>query len=342
MGTAEERLIAYRRTITIIVVIVTLYLSFLIIRPFLMAIAGAAVLAYLFYPIYKFLTKHIPGKEIAESFAAILTVIIIILIVLLPMAGITALLVQEARSGYIALQHMVNTPGFNLDLPASIAKQIQPYLPSLESTIVNVGTQMVGWLQVVLTRIPGAFFSVFITVFSIYFFLKGAKNMRGFLEEFFPLPEGRYKQIFAKFDGISRGMVLGQIVVGILHGLLAWFVYAALGVPNAVLWSFLTAVISIIPVLGSGLVWGPISLYLLITGDYFAGAMLLLYGFGVMSALDNFLKPKIIGDRASIHPLLVLFGIIGGVQLLGLPGILIGPLILALFDVVLGIFREVI
>jgi len=342
MGTAEERLAAYRRTIAIIAVVITLYLSFMIIKPFLVAITGAAVLAYLFYPLYKLLARWIPGKSIAESIAATITVILIILIVLLPMIGITTLLVQEARSSYLTLQTRLSMPGFKLGLSPSASSQLKPFWPHIENTIVGFSTQFFSWVQRAVTSIPGAFFGIFITIFSIFFFLKGAKDIGRFLEDFFPLPEGRYKQIFAKFNALARGIVLGQIVVGVLHGVLAWIVYLLLNVPNPVLWAFVTAIVSILPVLGSGLVWGPISIYLFVVGDYTGGILLLIYGFIVMSGLDNFLKPKIIGDHASIHPLVVLFGILGGVQFLGLPGILIGPLILALCDVFLDIFREVI
>ena len=346
MSTQEERLLAYRRTITIIAVIVVLYLAFLIIKPFLIAIIGAAVLAYLFYPIYKFLAKHIPAPLPKESLAAIITVLLIFIIVLIPMASITGVLIKEARSGYVFFQRIVNRPGFTFDLPPYLIERLGSNVAPIREAIIGFGTQSVGWLQEVLKGIPGAFLSVFITIFSIYFFLKDGKGIYAFFKDFFPLPEARYEQVFERFDELTRGMVLGQIVVGIIHGFLSWAAYSFLGVPNPVLWAFLTAIISIIPVLGSGLVWGPISLYLIITGyvtgAYWDGIGLFAYGAILMSTVDNVLKPKIIGDSARIHPLIILFGILGGIQLLGLPGILIGPLVLALFDVVMSIFREVV
>jgi predicted PurR-regulated permease PerM len=117
-------------------------------------------------------------------------------------------------------------------------------------------------------------------------------------------------------------------------------------VPSPVLWAFLTAIISIIPVLGAGLVWFPVALYLfisgLVAGTYWKGIVLFVYGLLVLSTIDNVLKPKIIGERSRIHPLVILFGILGGIQLIGIPGIIIGPLVLGLVDVVMGIFREVV
>lgn len=345
MSIQEERLLAYRRTITIIAVVVFLYLSFMIIRPFLVAIIGAAVLAYLFYPIYKYLAKHMPSPLLKESIAALITVLLIILIVLIPMASITGLLANEARSGYKYFQQIINQPNFKLDLPPYLSKRIGD-ISHYREPLLNLAGQLIGWIQGVVISIPGAFLSLIITIFSIYFFLKGGRNIYMFFQEFFPLPAGRYKQIFSRFNDLSRGILLGQIVVGIIHGFLAWGAYSFLGIRSPLLWAFLTAIVSILPVLGAGLVWFPIAIFLfisgLVVGTYWKGIALFGYGLLVMSMIDNVLKPKIMGDSARIHPLIILFGILGGIQLLGIPGILIGPMVLALFDVVLGIFREVI
>jgi predicted PurR-regulated permease PerM len=117
-----------------------------------------------------------------------------------------------------------------------------------------------------------------------------------------------------------------------------------LGVPNPVLWGTLTAIISIIPLLGAVMVWAPIVVYLIVigmvTGEYWRAVTLFLWGTFVISAIDNILKPKIVGEHARIHPLIILFGILGGIQLFGIPGILIGPLILTIFDVVIEIYKE--
>ncbi|MFH1362420.1 MAG: AI-2E family transporter [bacterium] len=346
MSSAKERLVAYRRTITIIAVIIVLYLSYLIVRPFLMAIIGAAVLAYIFYPVYRMFERRIPNPLPRSSLASILTVILIVLIVLVPMIFIAGVLAREARSGYIFIQQYFSRPGFAFNLPPVLTEKFGVDIASLRQPMLNLASQFINWVQGVVKSLPGAFLNIFITIFSIYFFLKGGRGINKFLQEFFPLPEGRYKQVFSRFDELSRGIVMGQIVVGILHGILAWIAYTFIGIANPVLWAFLTAIISIIPVLGAGLVWFPIAVYLIaagmVTGSYWQGISLMVYGFLVMSMIDNLLKPKIIGDNARVHPLIVLFGILGGIQLFGLPGILLGPLVLALFDVVMSIFREVI
>jgi len=330
---------------TIIAVVVVLALTFLIVRPFLIAIISAAVLAYLFYPLYKHLMKYVPRFLPKETVAALITVFLIVLIVIIPMIPLTGLLASEMRSGYLFFQKRVTAPDFRFDIPPGLS----PYVGDVsqyKQQIASFGAQIIGWLQGVVQVIPNVVLNIFIAIFSIYFFLKGGKNIYGFLQDVFPLPQGRYTQIFARFDDLSRGMILGQIVVGFMHGILAWAAYAFLGVPNPVLWAFLTAIISIIPVLGAGLVWAPVAIYLIIkgymVGTAWKGFVLLVYGLVVMSTIDNILKPKIIGDRSRIHPLVILLGVLGGINLIGLPGIIIGPLVLALFDIVMEIFRDVV
>ncbi|MDD5382401.1 MAG: AI-2E family transporter [Candidatus Margulisbacteria bacterium] len=341
----KEKIVAYRRTVAIIAVVIGLILAFMIVRPFLVAIISAAVLAYLFYPTYKRIAKAVPGFLPKETVAAMLTCLLIILIVLVPLVIVSAFLAKEVREGYIFIQQLVTAPDFKLQLPPWLAQQIGS-IDEFKQPAVELARQSVGWLQDVITGIPNVILNIFVTIFSVYFFLKGAKGIHKFIEEFFPLPEGRYRQIFSRFDELSRSMVMGQIVVGLIQGFLAWIGFFVLGVPNPVLWGFLTAIISIIPMLGAALVWFPIAVYLFITGQmvgiYWKAFSLLIYGTLVISTIDNILKPKIIGDRAKIHPLIILFGILGGIQLIGIPGILIGPMILTLFDVVLEMFREVV
>lgn len=345
MATAQERLEAYRRTVVIIAVVIFLYLAFMIVRPFLLAIIGSAVLAYLFYPLYKWLVGLMPKFLPRETISAIVTCLLIVVIVLIPLSFLTGLLLDEIANGYAFMVKVMSDPNVNIELPEFMSKYLGE--PSRYSQqIATFSVQLIGWLQHVARGIPNVFLNLFITIFSVFFFLKGGKNLYGFFQDVFPLSESRYKEILNRLDDLSKGLFMGQIVVGLLHGVLAWIAYSMLGVPNPLVWAFVTSIISILPVLGAGLVWGPLAIFLftvgLSNGLYWKGLVLLGYGLFVMTALDNILKPKIIGEHSSFHPLVVLIGILGGIQFMGLAGIIIGPLVLGLFDVVLGIFREVV
>jgi len=333
----------YQRMAAIFVTIVILIFSFLIIRPFIVAILSAAALAYIFYPVYLKIYNIIPQKLPAKKIAAFLTCAIIILIVLLPTVALSFFLTKEIKEWYQFIQLSYSSNGFpfrNLPFYDNWAS----FIPQIKEVGVNAAGQLISVLQVVLKSIPNFAISILVTIFSTYYFLENAKELYKFFSEVLPLPEGKYRQILKRFDALSRGMIIGQVSVGIVQGILAYIGFAFLGVPNPVLWGFLTALISTIPLLGAAMVWVPIDIYLFTiavsTGNFVNPVILLIYGVCVISFIDNLIKPKIVGDQANIHPLIVLFGILGGIQLFGIIGIIVGPLILALFDVVIEIFRE--
>lgn len=339
MGREEERLEAYRRNVVIFAAVIILILSFMIIRPFIIAILSAAALAYIFYPMYLMLMKKTHPK-----IASLITCITIILLVLIPMAFITFIVTLEVRSWYVFLKEYLNGHQVLSNGLPPFLSQWSGYLPQFKEIAADLAGQLIGLLQNIIRGVPHVILNIFITIFSIYYFLVHGRDIYRFFSGLVPISEARYKQILMRFDDLSRGMIMGQIVVGIIQGLLAWAGFLFLQVPNTVLLAVLTAVISIIPLLGAAIVWVPVAGYLFLigmgTGEYWRAIALLLYGTFVISLVDNFLKPKIVGDHAKIHPLIILFGILGGLQLFGLPGILIGPLVLTIFDVVIEIYKE--
>jgi predicted PurR-regulated permease PerM len=344
MTSKKDRGIAYRRNIALLVAVVVLFLSFMIIRPFLIAILSAAVLSYIFYPIFLFILNNMPKAVRSREISAVLTCLIVTFMVLLPVLFISNVMIGEVKSGYVFINKFILSSQWSPESMPPIFSKWSGYLPQVKSVASDIAGQFMGALQEYLVGIPNLALSLIILVFSSYYFLKHGNYLYLYFSELVPLPKGRYKQILKRFDDISRGMLMGQVFVGVLQGVLAWLGFMLLGVPNAFLLGFLTAIISIIPLLGAAIVWFPVTIYLFIigtmTGEYSKAIILLLYGVFVISLIDNILKPKIIGGSAKIHPLIILFGILGGIRLFGIPGILIGPVILALFDVVIEIYKE--
>ncbi|HVN67157.1 MAG TPA: AI-2E family transporter, partial [Candidatus Sulfotelmatobacter sp.] len=296
MSKEEQRHEAYRRTVAGVVAVAVILLAFLIIRPFLVAILSAAALAYIFYPLYLNILRYLPKRIRAKTLSSVLTCVFIVLLVLVPAVFITIVLTAELKEGYLFLQQFLIEQQPFSNLPPALS-QWSGYLPQFKEIATDLAGQLIGVLQNVLKSVPNVLLNIFITVFSMYYFLKHGKDLYKFFSELLPLPEGRYKQIVARFDDLSRGMIMGQIVVGLVQGVLAWLGFWFLGIPNPVLLGFLTAIISIIPLLGAVLVWLPVDLYLFIvafsTGDYWRAIALLVYGTFVISLIDNFMKPKI-------------------------------------------------
>jgi predicted PurR-regulated permease PerM len=334
----------YRKNVSLLVAVAVLLLSFLIIRPFIVSILSAAILSYMFYPLYLILMKApIPGKRTKEV-CAMLTCVIIISMVLVPVIVVSNLMIDEIKGGYVYLQGYLNSPQFSINALPPILAKIFKYIPQYKSMIYDAVSQLLGVLQYYLMNMPNLIVNMMVMVFSTYYFLKHGNDLYRYFSELIPLPKRRLAQILKRFDDLSRGMIIGQVFVGVIQGVLAWLGFLLLGVPNPLLFGFLTVIISIIPLLGAAIVWFPIVIYLFIvgsaTGEYWRAVTLLLYGSLIISTIDNLIKPKIVGDRAKVHPLMILIGILGGIQLFGIPGILIGPMILAIFDLVIVIYRE--
>jgi predicted PurR-regulated permease PerM len=301
-------------------------------------------LAFIFYPVYGKLLKYIPKWLPAKTTASLITCLIIVLLVMIPLIFVIILLTSEVREGYLFLQQFFSTSEGQLaGLPPVIGTWFAKY-PYLKTLAGDLANQLIGLMQGVIKGVPNAALNIFVTAFSMYYFLKHGRELFDFVTALFPLAEGRQKQILKRFNDLSRGTILGQVVIAILQGILAGIGFAVLGVPNPVLWGTVTAIISTIPLLGAAIVWIPIMVYLFIlasvNGEYWKAYSLLVYGTLVISTIDNILKPKIVGGSAKVHPLVILLGILGGIQLFGVLGIIIGPLFLTIFDVVLEIYKE--
>jgi len=204
MSREEERIEIYRRTVVMFFVLVLLVLAFLIIRPFLIAIISAAALAYIFNPVYLLILKNFPKMARAKELSSILTCLIVLLLVLAPTALVMILLTYEARDGYLFLQDFLRSPQpLFAGLPPFLS-QWSGYFPQFKEIIADLAGQFIGVLQNILKGIPNVALNIFITVFSLYYFLKHGKDLYRFFSDLVPLSEGRYKQILQRFDDLSR------------------------------------------------------------------------------------------------------------------------------------------
>ena len=330
----------YQRFATLTLAVIFIVAAFLIIRPFAVAILSAGVLAYFFNPLNNAIKKKIPHPLPKDVTAALLTETIIILLIVVPTIFVGTLLSEEAQNGYHYMQKYMAHHSFVIQLPDSSVKLNETV--HLKDIAGNLSGQLFQWTQNILGRIQRAFLIVLIMIFCLYYFIKEQAALIATFKSFFPLPEKRYHQIATRLESIVRGLVIGQLIISVIHGLLAWAVFAFLGVYSPVFWAFITAIASVIPVLGVGIVLFPFAIFLLIFSPAGAskGLFLLAYAIFAATVIDNMVKPKIIGSNANIHPLIVLFGILGGIQLIGIPGIIIGPVVLALFDVFMELFRD--
>jgi predicted PurR-regulated permease PerM len=319
-----------------------------VLKPFYGAILWAIVAAVIFAPLNRELLRRMRGRP---NLAASVTVLIVIAMVILPLAMIAASLVQEASSlyekvksgeydfaGYIqrifdALPAWATglLDRFNLtDLPAvrdrltsGLVKGGEVLAPQALNIGLNTFDFMVG---------------LAIMLYLLFFLLRDGKALAERIKAIVPLRANQKTALFTRFADVVRATVKGGILVAIAQGALGGLAFWFLGIHAALLWAVLMAFLSLLPAIGAGLVWVPVSIYLLASGAVWQGISLIAYGVLVIGLVDNILRPFLIGKDTKLPDYIVLISTLGGIEVFGLNGFVIGPLIAAIFMVTWEIF----
>jgi len=330
-----------------------LYQIAIIFRPFLVPILWAAILARLAFPLHRWLAKTLRGR--AGLSAGVLTVGLLLLGVV-PILSLTLLLVDEAGRAYASVNTWVQTGGVKR-LPEYLSR-----LPiaggwlqeSLGRLIVSNGDFAGSLLQGTravsifllghitdLARNAFQFTAAFLVMmFTLFFFFKDGHRLYQGFYELVPLEEAHKKKFFIRLDQTMMAVVQGLVVTAIVQGLLAGAAYWALGVPFPVVLTAFTALAALIPFGGTALIWGPVTIYLFLLGPIWKAVVMLAWGLGVVTMVDNFLKPLLIGQGAQLPTLFLFFSILGGLVTYGFIGLFLGPILLAILMTAIQIYRE--
>ncbi len=316
-----------------------------ILKPFFYPIFWAAIIASIFYPLYRKLAQLIRLPRVA----AFIIMILIFLIIVLPLAGIGSLLVKESVSLYSNLEN--NSAQINDSVRSSIS-WLQNHV-----AFKKLGVDQAVWIQrvsdvakfvtsFILTSLKSftqnslTFLAMFVLMFyTLYFFLRdGAKFLR-LAMHLCPLGDKQEKILYDKFTGTALATLKSSLLIGIIQGTLGALIFWVTGVQGAIIWGVVMAILCIIPI-GSGFVWVPAGIILLIMGNIWQGLAVLLFGMLVISTIDNLLRPMLVGRETEMHPLLILFSTLGGIALFGITGFLIGPIITALLVSFWGMYDD--
>lgn len=324
------------------------YLTYQIINPFLYPIAWAVVFSIVFYPVYIFLLKHLRFKVIAS----ILTLLIIILIIMGPFTYLSFILVDEignfvenANKGSLdSIRNIFSNPHIS-----NIVNKVQSYIgieginigDMIMENIKKIGRDVIGRLSGGISNLAGMLIDFIFMLFAVFFFLKDGPDFLSRIRNYLPFNEEDKNRLISKVKDMVISTVFGGVVVAIVQGVIGGFAFYFLGIKSPVLWGASIAVMSFLPLLGTFSIWGPMTGYLFIQGNYTKGIILLLIGFLGISMVDNILKPIIISGRTKMPTLAVFFSVLGGIKLFGFIGFIMGPLVLALFVSVFEIFRQI-
>lgn len=321
---------------------------FALLKPFFTAMFWACVLGLLFQPLYQKLLRRYPGRRnsvaLGTLFVCILTGIVPALVVLASFINQGAGLYRKLQSGELALDGVFGSitdafpqlfallERFDVDFN-SMGEQLSGVAVSAgQFAAQNVLSLGQGTLAVVI--------NLGLLLYLTFFTLRDGPKLVEWLILALPLGDERERLLLSKFAETARATVKGNLIIGVVQGTLGGLIFWALGLPNAWLWGVVMAVLSLIPLLGAGIVWAPAAIYLFAMGSWGKGIVLAVFGVLVIGLVDNFLRPILVGRDTKLPDYVVLLSTLGGLALFGINGFVVGPLIAALFVATWQIFIQ--
>ena len=334
-----------------ILLLVAISLAFLwLLMPFAGSVFWAAVMAVLFFPLQKRLSSAMPNRR---NVAAAITLVAAIVTVLLPVAFIGRSLIAEVIQIYQQVLLGRFSAGDWIELMYdSIPPDLRPWLyrmglTDLEQLKTDVSRAAAQAVRIVGNQALSLGQNTFmflldlaIMLYLLFFFLRDGTKIAELIDRALPLTERQKERFIDKFAMVVRATIKGNVVVAMIQGFLGGLIFWALGIGSATLWGVVMAVLSLLPVVGASLVWGPVAIYFAVTGEVFNAVVLALFGAVVISLVDNILRPILVGKDTRMPDYLVLISTLGGLVLFGASGFVAGPLIAVLFLVAWDLFTS--
>ncbi|APO49230.1 AI-2E family transporter [Bradyrhizobium diazoefficiens] len=309
--------------------------------PFSGALLWATLLAIIFAPLYRLCLETFPEWR---NLAALSTVLVVVVMVLIPVAVVIASLVeqggelyQRVQTGEISFAHPLQQLKSALpDWAASVSDRLagidlSALKERLSSLVVPAGQQLAGHAINIGQLTVEFVASLLVMLYLLFFFLRDGDELNVRIRDALPLRRSHTAAILDAFTLSVRGTIKGIILVALIQGALGGLIFWLLGLTAPLLAGALMALLSLLPVLGSALVWVPVGLYLLVAGAVTTGMILLVFGTFVIGLADNFLRPVLVGQSIRMPSYVVLLATLGGLATFGANGFVIGPLVAAMF-----------
>lgn len=325
---------------------IALYLCWQMLQPFIAVLTWAAVLVIVFYPVHRRLlarTKR-PGTS------AMLSCLLVVVTILLPVTLITIALVHELS-------------GFAQNLQTNIASLLDPNSPVtgrflrwleqyvnieqlrsqdfLAERLKGMGGEIAGRTLSFVGGLAGVVIQIFFVIFTMYYLFRDGHRIVNALPDVLPLEKAQSEKIFARTREVISASLYGVLVIASIQGALGGLAFWILGLPSPLVWAVVMTLLSMIPMAGAFIVWVPAALFLAVSGFWVKAIILAIWGTLVIGTVDNFLRPKLVGEKTKLHELFIFFSVLGGLKVFGVLGIVLGPVVLAITLALLDVFRHV-
>jgi predicted PurR-regulated permease PerM len=332
-------------------------LTFWVAKPFIGALITSAVVAYVFQPLYRFLNKRIKSRNLC----AVIVSALILLLFISPLLLVIESAAPDARFAYVRAKQKIMTgefldvkcPSPNETFLCRMQTRLQDFLqqPDVKYYISDLVSKVTGFIidriSGIVLALPSIFLNLFVTFFAVFYLLRDGQELVKTVKDLIPIHPRHREHIFRRLQETTSAVILGSLLIAVIQGVCGGLGFWAFGVSSPLLWGFVMAIFALVPFVGTAVIWLPAAIGIIAAGSsegnvavIWKGIGLLLYGFFIISGIDNVLKPSLIGDRAKIHPVLILVGVLGGLATFGLVGFILGPLILAVFKVFLDIYKQ--
>ncbi|MFA9503264.1 AI-2E family transporter [Natrinema sp. H-ect1] len=311
------------------------YLSLLLVLPFSQYVLGAILIAYVLYPLQQRLEERV-----APPIAAFALVGLAVAGFVVPLVVIVAAIASDARR----LLEQVNTDSIQLgELERAIEEQTGQSvdLPSaLADAAQNVGTMVLESSTEWFSAITHTLIGLGLAIFLLYYLLKDGSDLLTWMRELTPLPDDVQDDFYQELDEVMWAVLAGHVMIAIIQGTIAGLGLLATGVPNAAFWTAIMIVLSLIPLIGSFMVWGPAVIYLFLIEEPLLAVALFVYSMIVVGLSDDYLRPILVDRYAELNPAVIILGVLGGVYAFGVMGLFYGPVVLGALIAVLDVMND--
>ncbi|HXH86305.1 MAG TPA: AI-2E family transporter, partial [Nitrospira sp.] len=313
------------------------YLLFATFQPFFSALIWSAVLSYGLHPLYRKLVR-VSGNR--TTLSAVVMSLAVTVGFILPLAYISFLIGKELATTYLTVvASLLEGPGLleqwrGHPWVSVLVGQLQEFErltgTDLRSVLVgnlaDLGSALVEKLTHVAGNVLAGLTELSIILLCMFYFFRDGEGVVEWVKELLPLAEERQRLVVRRFDDVVKGAVLGNTLVAALEGIVGGITFWMVGLPAALLWGTAMFVLAYLPLVGAGIVWGPVAVYLFFQGRYWPAIVLCIAGF-LIAVLDYVVRTIVVGGASKLHTLLTFFGVLGGIQFFGLVGIVAGPLV---------------
>jgi len=329
------------------ITLIALYLCWLIILPFVNVILWALVLAIIAYPYHLKLRQ----RNVGPTPAALISTLGVIVVVLVPVLMILLSLTSQIPNGDKIRDLVVQAKGWvspdsrlykivdpyvDLDWmqnPVLVKERTQRLVAPLTQHFASFATAAAG--TVASTAVQVAF-----ALFTLFYLLRDGVSIGRSVADVLPLEREQSEKVWQRCQDVIQASVKGVLMIAAIQGALGGLAFWALGIPSPILWGVVMFILSMVPALGAFLVWGPAAVFLFATGHWAKAIFMIAWGGVVIGSIDNFLRPRLVGQKTGMHDLVIFFSVLGGLQVFGILGLFVGPVVVGISLAIVEVFKH--